>query len=173
MNKSRQSSTVEEYKIQASLLLKSLRLRGNDAEKAAKRFKRLPEFADLSIEEILQKDIKRKQALLLIAVENGFNSWLDLKMQVNFIIGGYLNSWFPNYNEAKSHLNSAGGFLLPYKNQFFICNAEYIKQIGFEPEDPDWKLIGYDWVIPASKEAWQRLYKKWSESSQSKGGRHE
>ena len=168
MNKSRQSSTVQEYKIQASILLKSLR--GSDAEKAAKRFKRLPEFADLSIVDILQKDIKRKQALLLIAVENGFNSWLDLKMQVNFIVGGYLNSWFPSYSEAKSHLKSAGGFLLPYKNQFFICDANYMKQIGFEPEDPDWKLIGYDWVVPDNKNAWQRLYKKWS---QSKGGRHE
>src|SRR5579871_136528 len=116
MNKSRKSSsfTIEEYKIQASILLKSLH--GNDAEKAAKRFKRLPEFADLSIADILQKDIKRKQALLVIAVENGFNSWLDLKIQINFIVGGYLNSWFADYAEAKAHLESAGGFLLPYKN---------------------------------------------------------
>jgi len=168
MNKSRQSFSIEEYKIQASILLKSLR--GSDAEKAAKRFKRLPEFADLSIADILQKEIKRKHALLLIAMENGFNSWLDLKMQVNFIVGGYLNSWFTNYSEAKLHLQSTSGFLLPYKNQFFICNANYMKQIGFEPDDPDWKLISHDWVEPLDKKAWQRLYKKWS---QSKGGRHE
>lgn len=168
MNKSRKSFTLEEYKIQASILLKSLR--GNDAVKAAKRFKRLPEFADLSITEILQKEIQRKHALNLIAIENGFSSWLDLKIQINFIVGGYLNLWFANYPEAKSHLLSTGGFLLPYKNQFFICNANYIKQIGFDPDDSDWKLIGYDWVAPKDKNAWQRLYKKWS---QSKGGRHE
>ena len=161
MNKSRKSLsfTIEECKIQASILLKSLR--GNDAEKAAKRFKRLPEFADLSIENILQQDIKRKHALLLIAVENGFNSWLDLKMQINFIVSGYLNAWFANYAEAKSHLQSAGGFLLPYKSQFFICNANYIKQIGFEPDDPDWKKIDYDWAMPADQDAYRRLYKKW------------
>jgi hypothetical protein len=53
MNKPRKSFTVEEYKIQASILLKSLQ--GNDAEKAAKRFKRLSEFADSSIADILQK----------------------------------------------------------------------------------------------------------------------
>src|ERR1700722_20588758 len=105
MNKSRQSFTAEGYKIKASILLKSLL--GSDAEKTAKRFKRLPEFASLSIVDILQKNIKRKHALLLIAVENGFHSWLDLKMQVNFIVGGYLNSWFSNYPEAKSHLHSA------------------------------------------------------------------
>lgn len=170
MNKSHKSKsfTLEECKIQASILLKSLR--GNDADKAAKRFKRLPEFADFSIAEILQKDIKHKHALHLIAVENGFSSWLDLKIQINFIVGGYLNSWFTNYPEAKSHLQSSGGFLLPYKNQFFICNGHYIEQIGFEPEDPDWKLIGYNWVVPDDKKAWQRLYKKWSLH---KGGRHE
>lgn len=87
MNQSRKSFTIEEYKIQASILLKSLR--GTDAEKVAKRFKRLTEFAGLSTADILQKDIKRKHALLLIAIENGFNSWLDLKMQLNFIVGGH------------------------------------------------------------------------------------
>lgn len=169
MNKLHKSFSVDECKIQASILLKSLR--GSDAEKAAKRFKRLPEFSNLSIADILQKDIKRKHALLLISIENGFNSWFDLKMQVNFIVGGYLNLWFTNHTEAKSHLQTSGnGFLLPYKKQFFICNANYIKQIGFEPNDPDWKLIGYDWAVPDDKEAWRRLYKKWS---QSKGGCHE
>lgn len=161
MNKSRKSFTIEDYKIQASILLKSFR--GSDAAKAAKRFKRLPEFADLSSADILQKDIKRKHALHLIAIENGFASWPDLKMQVNFIVGGYLNLWFANYVQAKSHLQSAGGFLLPYKKQFFICNAPYMKQIGFEPDDPDWKLIGYDWVVPDDQKAWQRLYRKWSQ----------
>jgi len=97
-------------------------------------------------------------------MENGFHTWFDLKMQVNFIIGGYLNSWFATYAEAKLHLQSTKGFLLPYKNQFFICNEHYIKQLGFEPNVPDWKLIGYDWVIPQDRKAWQRLYKKWSKS---------
>lgn len=166
MNKSRKSFNIEEYKIQASILLKSLH--GTDSAKAAKRFQCLPEFANFSITEILQKEIKRKQALAVIAIEHGFKSWFDLKMQINFIVGGYLNSWFTNYAEAKSQLQSAGGFLLPYKNQFFICNENYIKQIGFDPEDPDWQLINYDWVAPADQKAWQRLYKKWVS-----GSRHE
>jgi hypothetical protein len=42
MNKSRKASTLEEYKIQASILLKSLK--GKDAAKAVKRLKRLPEY---------------------------------------------------------------------------------------------------------------------------------
>ena len=56
-----------EAKIQASILLKSLR--GSDAEKTAKRFKRLAEFANLSIAEILQKEIKHKYALHLLQLK--------------------------------------------------------------------------------------------------------
>ena len=47
------------------------------------------------------------------------------------------------------------------KNQFFICNSDYIKQLGFDPDDPDWKLINYDFANPADQTAWRRLYKKW------------
>ena len=129
INKSRHALTIIEAKVQASILLKSLH--GNDASKAVRRFQRLPDFADLSIANILHKEIKRKHALLVIAKENGFNSWMDLKIQVHFIVGGYLNVWFVKYAEAKSQLKLIGGFLLPYKNQFFICNKYYIQQIGF------------------------------------------
>lgn len=121
----------------------------------------MPEFFDLSISDILKKDIKYKHALKVIAIENGFQSWVDLKIQTNFIVGGYLNLWFANYSEAKSHLESTGGFLLPYKKQFFICDAHYMKQIGFDPDDPNWKKINYDWAVPTNQAAWQRIYKKW------------
>lgn len=168
MNKSRKSFSLEEYKIQASILLKSLR--GSDSAKAAKRFQRLPEFTKLSVAEILQQKIQRKHALQLIALEHGFRSWVDLKIQIKFIVGGYLNSWFTNYAEAKAYLQQHGGYLLPYKNHFFICNAQYIRQIGFNPDDPNWKLIEYDWAEPADKSAWKLLYQTWSQFT---GGRHE
>ncbi|KTD72648.1 hypothetical protein Ltuc_0495 [Legionella tucsonensis] len=54
----------------------------------------------------------------------------------------------------------SGGFLLSFKNQFFICDADYIRNLGFNSEDQDWKLIGYNWVNPENKDAWQRLYRK-------------
>lgn len=159
MNKSRQPFSLKEAKVQASILLKSLH--GNESQLAAKRFQCLADFANLSIEKILQHEIKYKHALAVIAVENDFKTWLDLKIQLHFIVGGYLNLWFSNYAEAKSHLDTSGGFLLPYKNQFFICNESYVKHIGFDPDDPEWKLIAYDWAKPKDKVAWQRLYKKW------------
>ena len=171
MNKPHKSFSVDECKVQASILLKSLHSHEIAiSQKAAKRFQRLPEFGNLSFEEILQADIKRKHALAVIAIEKGFTSWADLKCQVPFIRGGFLNQWFATYAEAKSYQQLNGGFLLPFKNQFFICDADYIVNLGFDPEDAGWKLIGYDWAHPDNKEAWQRLYKKWTKIQ---GGSHE
>ncbi len=162
MNKSHKFFSVEECKIQASILLKSLYASDvEQAKRAARRFQRLPEFSKLSLDEIIHAEIKRKNALTIIAIEKGFKSWLDLKTQLPFIRGGFLNKWFTDYNEAKVYLRSKNNFLLPYKNQFFICDANYIKNLGLNPDDPDWHLISYDWVNPTDKVAWQRLYKKW------------
>jgi hypothetical protein len=162
MNKPHVSFSVDECKVQASILLKSLHSNDvNKAQKSAKRFHRLAEFKNSSLEEIMHTDIKRKHALGVIALEKGFKSWAQLKCQLPFIRGGFLNLWFANYEEAKSYQQEKGGFLLPFKNQFFVCEASYITHLGLNAEDLDWKLIGYDWAYPNNKEAWQRLYKKW------------
>lgn len=162
MNKSHKSFNVKECKIQASILLKSLH--SNDLEKsrqAAKRFQRLPEFSKYSLEEMIGAEIKHKNALAVIALEKGFASWTDLKCQLPFIRGGFLNQWFAKYADAKSYLSLNGGFLFPFKNQFFVCDANYLENLGLDAKDSDWKLIGYDWVKPDNKDAWRRLYKKW------------
>jgi hypothetical protein len=94
MNKPHPAYSVEECKIQASILLKSLR--SSDLQKAyssAKRFQKLTEFKNLSCEEIIKNSIKRKDALAVIAIEKGFTSWNDLKCQLPFIRGGFLNQW--------------------------------------------------------------------------------
>ena len=162
MNKPHKSFSVDECKVKASILLKSLKSQDLAlSKKSAKRFQRLPDFKNFSIEEIIQADVKRKHALALIAIEKNFKSWSELKCQLPFFRGGYLNQWFANYTEAKSYQQSNGGFILPFKNQFFICDADYIVNLGFDAEDPDWALIGYDWAHPGNKEAWQRLHKKW------------
>ena len=162
MNKPNKAFSVEECKIQASILLKSIR--SEDAalsKKAIKRFQRVPEFSHLSLDEMSHVNIQRKQALLVIALEKGFQTWTDLKCQLPFIRGGFLNQWFSHYGEAKSYLQANGGFLLPFKKQFFVCTADYINNLGFNANDLDWTLIGYDWFKPQDAAAWQRLYKKW------------
>jgi hypothetical protein len=162
MNKPHPSFSVEECKIQASILLKSLH--SSDMQKAyssAKRFQKLPELKNLSCDEITKSIIKRKDALTVIAIEKGFKSWSELKCQLPFIRGGFLNQWFKNYEDAKLYLTSNDGFLLPFQNQFFVCDSDYINNLGLDSEDQDWKLIDFDWARPKNKEAWRRLYKKW------------
>jgi len=162
--------SIEEYKIQASMLLKALRSNDSDAvEKALTRFQSLSELQKSSAEEIISK-AKLKHALAVIADEQGFDSWADLKsfctkqVTESFVDGyegGFLNQWFIAYSEARDYQKTKGGFLLPYKKQFFVCEAEYIDWLGLDSDDPDWKAIDYDWVKPSSQKAYARLSKKW------------
>lgn len=79
MNKPRTAYSVSECKIQASILLKSVR--SSDLKKSlasAKRFQILPEFKSLPCEEIITLNLKRKFALNVIALEKGFDSWNTL-----------------------------------------------------------------------------------------------
>jgi hypothetical protein len=170
---------LQEYKIQASILLKSLR--AGDIERsqaAAVRFQRLPEFKSFSADEIHSRraGIKLKHALNLIAVENNRASWPDLKRIVSkreaiqsnraytnlypAHCEGFYNEWYANHDDAHKHLLATGGYLLPYKNHFFICRNDYITALGLDPDDPDWKLIGWDWAKPSDLQAWQRLNSK-------------
>lgn len=72
----------------------------------------------------------------------------------------FLNQWFSNYDEARRALDSGNGFLLRYKNHFFVCEADVIEALGLEPDDPDWENIGRDAAMPKDPEALQRLRKK-------------
>lgn len=72
----------------------------------------------------------------------------------------FLNQWFSNYDEARRALDSGNGFLLPYKNHFFVCEADVIEALGLEPDDPDWGRIGRDAAMPKDAEAFQRLRQK-------------
>jgi hypothetical protein len=72
----------------------------------------------------------------------------------------FVNRWFRTYEEARASLESEGGYLFPYKHQFFVTEREAIRELGLDPDDPDWELIGRDWVHPLSLDAWERLKKK-------------
>src|SRR4051794_9029658 len=68
-----------------------------------------------------------------------------------------LSRWFTSYDEARAAREAEGGFLLPFKNQFFVTTGEAIRELGLDPDDPDWERIGWDWVRPRDQEAWERL----------------
>lgn len=77
--------------------------------------------------------------------------WYPSKLDV------FLNRWFANYEEARRALQDEGGYLLPYRRQFFVCQREAIRTMGLDPFDPDWEKIGFDAARPADREAYARL----------------
>ena len=49
---------------------------------------------------------------------------------------GFLNVWCRNYEEAKEQFDQrSDNYLFPYKSQFVVANAEYVRALGLEIED--------------------------------------
>ena len=69
----------------------------------------------------------------------------------------FLNRWFTTYGEARAARDAEGGFLFPYKHHFFVTTPAAIRELGLDPADPDWERIGWDWVHPLDRHAWERL----------------
>lgn len=176
-------SLLEEYKTQASILLKQLRSSNIDtALKVASRFHELPHFQALSPQQLVESErVQLKHALDVIAREHHFNSWADFKKDFDrkeryraykqnkaqtYTIhypercSRFTNEWHVDYKIASTELGRTGGYLFPYHNQFFICQSEYIVELGLDPDDQDWKYIGWNWVQPIDQEAWKRLNTK-------------
>jgi len=68
-----------------------------------------------------------------------------------------VSRWFSNYAAARASLEAEGGYLFPYRAQYFVTSAEGVRELGLDPADPDWARIGWDWVTPLDPSAWQRL----------------
>lgn len=115
--------------------------------------------------------ILRRHCLAVVAREAGFDGWPHLVAVISgeksddfgttlYRHGGsaHWNIWSASYDEAASIRKDHGGYLLPYKHQFFIVDQYFIETIGLNPDDPNWEKIGRDWVRPASLEARTALY---------------
>jgi hypothetical protein len=72
----------------------------------------------------------------------------------------FLNRWYSSYADARNARENHGGFLLPYKTHFFVCEADVIRALSLDPDDPDWEKIGWDTAQPADLEACERLRQK-------------
>jgi len=72
----------------------------------------------------------------------------------------FLNRWFSNYEEARQSLEDEGGFLLPFRHHFYVCEAPAIRLMGLDADDPDWEKIGWNCARPLDENAYQRLYQK-------------
>jgi hypothetical protein len=137
------------------------------------RFRRLRSFSDRAggpgAED--RDRVRLKHALAVIAEENGYGSWIDLKSALESAalerdgwyargMDVYLNRWFAHYEEARLSRDAEGGYLLPYRHHFFVCEADAIRLLGLDPDDPDWARIRWDCARPADREALARLSRR-------------
>lgn len=155
------------YKNEASKLFKLLHSDNPNKQKSAIR-----RFAILTRHTLTPETIQRKHALAVIALEAGYSSWSELKKHItkspinyrDFFgaprFGGTLNHWFKTYPAAKEYLRAKGGYLLPFRGQYFVATPDFIQNIGLDQQDPDWQRIGYDWVQPECPKAFYRLKQK-------------
>lgn len=166
--------SLQECKVRASLLLKELGSPdASRAMRAAERLRALPAFASLPPAELRagRDSVRRKHALAVIAREQGFASWAELKAAreqeaasgVDFEallsrVGGlFLNRWFSSYAEALASQRAEGGYLFPFRRQFFVCEASLLTALGVDLADPDWARAGPNWVEPLDRAAHARL----------------
>lgn len=75
-------------------------------------------------------------------------------------MGAFLNHWCATYDEARVLREEQGGYLLPFKHQFFVTGPAAIEELGLDPQDPNWERIGWDWVQPRDAGAWEMLRDK-------------
>lgn len=106
-----------------------------------------------------------KDAFELLAKQAGHPSWRDMKEAVADELelfphgaSAMWKTWYASYAEAREHLDQVPGvYLLPYRNQFFICEPHYIELLGINLDAPDLALVGRDWAQPRDQAAWKRL----------------
>jgi Pathogenicity locus len=176
--------SVRQLQTLAHRLLKDVRTGSSGAsQRAARRFRRLRSFEGLSVEDILGLGtrVRLKHALAVIAEEHGFSSWTAMKRvhdagavetsaDANEVytpaLGFFLNRWFATYDQARWSLESSGGYLFPHREQFFICEREAVRELGLDPDDPDWERVGFDWARPADTAAFARLRRRWHKARQ-------
>ena len=163
--------SLAQCRIQARRVLKQLRSSApEEAAAAAGRFRRLRSFAGRSIEELVGTPdrVRLKHALALIAEERGYPSWTELKAALEHAewegaawyaqgMDVFLNRWFTTHQAARAERDEQGGYLLPYRNQYFICPPDAVRLLGLDPNDPDWERIGWDCARPGDREAFERL----------------
>lgn len=71
-----------------------------------------------------------------------------------------VSRWFTAYETARASLEAEGGYLFPYEGMYFVTTREGVRELGLDPDDPDWARIAWDWVRPLDPPAWGRLKEK-------------
>ena len=69
-----------------------------------------------------------------------------------------LSTWFSTHAEACTTLTGGSGrFLLPYRRQFILADADFIVELGLHPSDPAWADVQRDLAAGYGSEGWLAL----------------
>lgn len=162
--------SVEGCRAEARRLWKHLT--GTDpvrARAAAQRFTRLSSLAG-GPEAVLaaRPRLRRKHALAVVAAELGFASWNELVRAFEAAaeapsfhtprMESLVNRWFTSHDEAAASRRAEGGWLFSFGRQFVVTEAEGVRALGLDPDDPDWERVGFDLAVPRDRAAFARLY---------------
>ena len=160
------NDAIKEIKIRAGLLSKGL----SNGESWALGF--LRGVRRLGEDEYARGSFQRKHSLDVIARSYGFKNFRHARevLEANGIVedfgktlyrgraNGTLNHWFAAYEEARAFRERKGGYLLAYASQYFVVDADFIRDIGLDPDDENWKRMNYDWARPREPAARLALY---------------
>lgn len=124
--------------------------------------------------EILHKRLQlpsRRDGLTAIAQQIGFPNWPTAKAAIEGELSseygtllypkrliGHTNHWYVKYEEAAAQRAAANSYLLAYKRHYFVADRYFVESLGLDPDDPDWRAMGFDWARPTDAAARTRLY---------------
>jgi hypothetical protein len=118
------------------------------------------------------KPLQLKEALNILAVSAGYGSWRELKAAYETTdhycppgTSAHWKTWYKSYDEARTHLmghtntgeNGRAEFLLPYRDQYFVCEIHYLEALGISASDSDLAKVGTNWVELRDAAAFARL----------------
>lgn len=160
-----ESPLLVELKTRARLRLNSRKADANDAD---------AQNPDAQSE---RPALRLRDCLNMVSREAGFAHW----EQARHVLGGQavpgddmgsfwhaprcqslLNAWYASHAEACAGLAAAaqarpGVVLLPYRRQFVVADAPYLRELGLDPLDPLWAAVRHDLVRSYGSASWQAL----------------
>jgi len=171
MDRSEDFDPLARARREARRLLKDLRSKDPlRSAPAARRFVRLRSFAAPGSDAIdfVRERARLKHALAVVAEERGHDSWAALVRSASSAppafhapaLGGFLMRWFADHDDAVASRLALGGYVLPFGQQCFVCEAEAVRELGLDPDDEDWRAVGFDLVRPADEAAAERLFER-------------
>jgi hypothetical protein len=124
-------------------------------------------------EEAAAADLKLRDCLQQVAREVGFQHWEHARRVLGSLAtpgddmgtfwhaprsGILLNEWFARPGEAEAaHRRQPGAYLLPYRRQFMLVQADFVQELGVDPLHPAWQVVGHDLVRGYGTAAWLAL----------------